>query len=67
MQRFSAENRLAVYGTLAPGRVNHHQLAGLLGDWREGVVKGKSEPTGWSADLGFPGIRLDPAGETFEF
>lgn len=28
----TTDHRLATYGTLAPGRVNHHQLAGLAGD-----------------------------------
>jgi gamma-glutamylcyclotransferase (GGCT)/AIG2-like uncharacterized protein YtfP len=32
--------RLAVYGSLAPGQANHHQLAGLAGEWRSGVVRG---------------------------
>jgi gamma-glutamylcyclotransferase (GGCT)/AIG2-like uncharacterized protein YtfP len=36
----TADMRLATYGTLAPGRVNHHQLAGLDGHWRQGTVKG---------------------------
>jgi gamma-glutamylcyclotransferase (GGCT)/AIG2-like uncharacterized protein YtfP len=54
--------RLAVYGTLAPGRVNHHQLAMLEGSWGRGTVRGKLFPSGWGAALGFPGLILDPAG-----
>jgi len=36
----TAEHRLATYGTLAPGRPNHHQLDGLTGRWLEGHVNG---------------------------
>jgi gamma-glutamylcyclotransferase (GGCT)/AIG2-like uncharacterized protein YtfP len=35
--------RLAVYGTLAPGEPNASQLAGLDGEWSEGVVEGDIE------------------------
>jgi gamma-glutamylcyclotransferase (GGCT)/AIG2-like uncharacterized protein YtfP len=56
------EHRLAVYGTLAPGRSNHHQLAGLAGDWTHGVVRGERLAAGWGAGVGYPGLRLDPQG-----
>ena len=58
----SAASRLATYGTLSPGRVNHHQLAGLNGSWRQGTVRGKLFPEGWGAALGYPGLVLDPEG-----
>lgn len=54
---------LATYGTLGPGRPNHHQLAGLEGRWFKGIVRGKLVQAGWGADLGFPGLQLDPGGE----
>ena len=51
--------RLAVYGTLAPGRSNYHQLNGLSGRWFEGTVRGhKYEDAG----LGYPGLILDIEG-----
>jgi gamma-glutamylcyclotransferase (GGCT)/AIG2-like uncharacterized protein YtfP len=56
------EIRLAVYGSLAPGQVNHHQLAHLKGRWRRGTVRGKRIDAGWGATLGFPGLILDPSG-----
>jgi gamma-glutamylcyclotransferase (GGCT)/AIG2-like uncharacterized protein YtfP len=31
-----ASYRLAVYGTLGPGRPNHHQVSMLRGDWTTG-------------------------------
>lgn len=34
------EERLFVYGTLAPGKPNEHVLAGLTGDWVAASVKG---------------------------
>lgn len=62
----SAETRLATYGTLAPGRVNHHQLAALNGQWRRGFVRGKLIEAGWGSALGFPGLILDPSGPPIE-
>jgi len=32
-----AHRRLATYGTLAPGRPNHHHLDGLDGRWFDGT------------------------------
>jgi gamma-glutamylcyclotransferase (GGCT)/AIG2-like uncharacterized protein YtfP len=55
--------RLAVYGTLAPGRPNHEQLAHLPGRWFAGVVHGHLFDAGWGADLGFPGLVLDDDGD----
>lgn len=62
----AAETRLAVYGTLAPGRANHHQLAGLQGQWRRGTVRGRLVDEGWGAALGYPGLILDSSGPTIE-
>ena len=56
------DTKLAVYGTLAPGRVNHHQISALSGNWQPGTVKGKLFSSGWGAALGFPGLILDPLG-----
>jgi gamma-glutamylcyclotransferase (GGCT)/AIG2-like uncharacterized protein YtfP len=58
----TSQIRLAVYGTLAPGRVNHHQLAGLAGAWRRGSVRGHLVEARWGASLGFPSLSLDPDG-----
>ncbi|HEU0142124.1 MAG TPA: gamma-glutamylcyclotransferase [Bryobacteraceae bacterium] len=54
--------RLATYGTLAPGRVNHHHLAGLSGRWQRGAVRGRLVDAGWGSALGFPALVLDPMG-----
>ena len=61
-----AEIRLATYGTLAPGRRNHHQLAGLTGRWLRGTIRGRLVEAGWGAALGYPGLELDEAGPTIE-
>ena len=53
------QRRLAVYGTLAPGRANHHQLHGLVGRWIDGHVRGRLLDAGWGASLGYPGLILD--------
>lgn len=60
------ETRLAVYGSLAPGRPNHHQLSDLQGEWRAGSVRGRLVAEGWGAQLGFPGLVLDPEGDEIE-
>lgn len=52
--------RLAVYGSLAPGQPNHRQLSSLSGRWIEGIVCGRLIDEGWGAELGYPGIVLDP-------
>jgi gamma-glutamylcyclotransferase (GGCT)/AIG2-like uncharacterized protein YtfP len=54
--------RLATYGTLAPGRPNHHQLDGLDGHWFEGHVYGSLVDVGWGASLGYPALALDSGG-----
>lgn len=60
------DTRLAVYGSLAPGRVNHQQLATLQGTWQPGVVKGTLFASGWGSALGFPGLILDPLGPSVD-
>lgn len=55
--------RLAVYGTLAPGKSNYGQLAGLAGTWSRGTVRGTLRPAGWGQAHGFPGLIWNPAGE----
>ncbi|HEX2526752.1 MAG TPA: gamma-glutamylcyclotransferase family protein [Geminicoccus sp.] len=62
----AADVRLATYGSLAPGRVNHHQLAALEGRWLRGVVRGRLVEAGWGASLGHPGLVLDLEGPVVE-
>jgi gamma-glutamylcyclotransferase (GGCT)/AIG2-like uncharacterized protein YtfP len=66
METAGADCRLATYGSLSPGRVNHHQLAGLKGHWQRGTVRGNRIEAGWGAALGFPGMILDPSGPTVD-
>jgi gamma-glutamylcyclotransferase (GGCT)/AIG2-like uncharacterized protein YtfP len=61
-----ADERLATYGTLAPGRPNHAQLAGLSGRWLTGHVRGTLVKSGWGAALGYPGLILDSEGAAVE-
>jgi gamma-glutamylcyclotransferase (GGCT)/AIG2-like uncharacterized protein YtfP len=60
------EHRLATYGSLAPGRPNHHHVAALRGRWLAGKVHGRLLEAGWGASLGFPAMVLDPAGPTID-
>lgn len=57
--RFQVGNRLAVYGSLGPGRSNHHVVAPLGGEWQAGAVRGRLYASGWGAGLGFPGLCVD--------
>lgn len=59
--RHDCARRLAVYGTLAPGRENAHQLASLAGTWLpDCALSGERVAAGWGADLGFPALRWAP-------
>jgi gamma-glutamylcyclotransferase (GGCT)/AIG2-like uncharacterized protein YtfP len=62
----SADMRLATYGSLSPGQINHHQLAALRGKWRRGTVQGRLMNAGWGTTLGFPGLILEPSGPAVE-
>ena len=55
--------RLFVYGTLAPGRPNEHVLAEIEGTWEPATVTGTLRQEGWGAELGYPGIVFDDAGD----
>jgi len=48
--------RLAVYGSLAPGKKNHHMIAGIPGSWRKATLRGSLRNKGWGAGEGFPGF-----------
>lgn len=50
---------LATYGTLAPGRRNHHVVSDIAGTWVTGTIRGTFVATGWAVDLGYPAIVLD--------
>ena len=63
--RLSA-TRLAVYGSLAPGEVNHHHLADLVGAWQSGTVRGRLIPHGWGDGLGFPALIWDQTADAVE-
>jgi gamma-glutamylcyclotransferase (GGCT)/AIG2-like uncharacterized protein YtfP len=60
---FGTGHTLAVYGTLAPGRLNHHVVAPLGGEWTEGLIEGDLLTVGWGAALGYPGFRPRVGGD----
>ncbi len=63
---FRTAHALATYGTLAPGRPNHHIVAPLGGEWTEGLIEGDLIPLGWGAELGYPGFRPRAGGDAVE-
>lgn len=61
-QRYGCSARLAVYGSLAPGRAHHDVVADLRGRWSDGVVRGVLYDRGWASGSGYPGLVWNPAG-----
>jgi gamma-glutamylcyclotransferase (GGCT)/AIG2-like uncharacterized protein YtfP len=59
---YRTSERLAVYGSLAPGRQNHHIVEPLGGEWTAGVIEGDLAQFGWGAAIGYPALRLRPSG-----
>jgi gamma-glutamylcyclotransferase (GGCT)/AIG2-like uncharacterized protein YtfP len=59
---FGTSQRLAVYGSLAPGRQNHHIVRPLGGTWTEGVIEGDLASLGRGAATGFLALRLRTGG-----
>lgn len=55
---------LFVYGTLMPNCPNGHVLEEIKGKYVPATVKGKLIDAGWSASMGYPGIRLDEGDDT---
>ena len=66
MVTVNAEHRLVTYGTLAPGRPNHHQLASLEGRWIPAIVRGDLVRQGWAAEAGYLALVLNPHGAPIE-
>lgn len=60
---FGASERLIVYGSLAPGRENHQELATLAGEWTYGWITGELLPHGWGTQLGYAAFRWRAGGE----
>jgi len=59
---FACGERLAVYGSLAPGRENHHVVEPLGGTWSAGVVEGDLTRYGWGAAMGYSALHLRRGG-----
>ena len=58
--------RLFVYGTLAPGRVNHRVLESIPGSWETATLRGTLLQEGWGVAMGYPGIVPAEDGEEVE-
>lgn len=55
---------LFVYGTLMPNCPNGHVLENIIGKFVPATAKGELIGAGWSASMGYPGIKLDDKGDT---
>ncbi len=55
---------LFVYGTLMPNCPNAHVLENIVGKFVPATVRGYLKDAGWSASMGYPGIKLDENGDT---
>lgn len=49
-------SRLFIYGTLAPGRSNHHVVSEIEGIWQAATLHGDLVDGGWGAEMGCPAI-----------
>jgi len=58
--------KLFVYGTLGPGRPNEHILKKIGGSFEKASVIGILNNEGWGADMGYPGLTIDPEGEKIQ-
>lgn len=66
-EEYRPENKLIIYGTLAPGKPNHHKISHIQGEWKSAILKGgKLESKGWGADLGFNGFVSTPENEQID-
>lgn len=57
---------LFIYGTLAPGQINHHKMSHISGKWLPATTKGKLFEAGWGASCGCPGMIPDDNGTEIE-
>lgn len=55
-----AGRSLAVYGSLAPGQINHHLLSGLRADWSTAEVEAVPVQRGWGVRQGFAALQWSP-------
>ncbi|MEA2050114.1 MAG: gamma-glutamylcyclotransferase family protein [Campylobacterota bacterium] len=58
------DDTLFVYGTLMPNCPNAYVLENVVGRFIPATVKGYLVDAGWSASMGYPGIKLDQDGDT---
>ncbi len=63
---FSVSQRLAVYGSLAPGRSNHFVIEGLDGHWTAGFVQGELHEPVPGKGRRFPALVWDPDGSRID-
>ena len=54
---------LFVYGTLAPGKPNHHVMQDIPGQWQPATLKGHLHDAGWGAEFVCPGMVPSEDGE----
>lgn len=59
---FAIRETLASYGSLAPGRKNHHIVEPLGGNWTEGFVEGDLLDSCWGSAIGYPAFLPKPGG-----
>lgn len=60
---YQAAQKFAVYGTLGPGKPNHHHISDIKGTWTDDAVTGTLVQSGWGAAMGFPALIWSQGGE----
>jgi gamma-glutamylcyclotransferase (GGCT)/AIG2-like uncharacterized protein YtfP len=61
---FSPSNKLAVYGTLAPGEPHESILKPIRGTWYDGFVRGYLHDSEWDTEIDYQGLIWDPEGDS---
>ena len=59
----TALERLFIYGSLQPGGPNEHVMAAIGGEWQAASITGRLVEFGWGAEIGYPGLVIDDAGD----
>jgi len=66
VSRTPIDHRLVAYGTLIPGRANHHVVEPLGGTWAPVRVRGRVGTSAWRGYAGLPAFTPDPAAEPID-
>ncbi|MBX3240870.1 MAG: gamma-glutamylcyclotransferase [Chitinophagaceae bacterium] len=53
IRQYQPQRHLVVYGTLAPGQINHYIISHIKGKWQPAVIRGSLTETGRGSAMGY--------------